>query len=57
MLHRTQSSTQEDYHSMREQTLAINNEYTTGLGNVGIRMVDGNEMNAFQPKGNNKLTN
>ena len=57
MLHRTQYSTQEDYHSVREQTLAINNEYTTGLGGVGRRMMDGNEMNVFQPKGNNKQTN
>ena len=55
MLHRTQSSsTQQDYHSVREQPLGIgiNNEYATGLGGVGRRTMDGNEMNAFQPKGN-----
>ncbi|CAB5395763.1 unnamed protein product [Rhizophagus irregularis] len=52
-LHRAQPSSTQDYHSVREQTLAIgmNNNYNTRLGGVGRRMMDGNEMNAFQSKG------
>ncbi|GBB84773.1 hypothetical protein RclHR1_11340006 [Rhizophagus clarus] len=57
-LYRAQpSSTQQGYHSVREQTLAIgmNNNYNTRLGGVGRRVIDENEMSAFQPKGNNRL--
>ncbi|CAB5376428.1 unnamed protein product [Rhizophagus irregularis] len=58
-LHRAQPSSTQDYHSVREQTLAIgmNNNYNTRLGGVGRRMMDGNEMNAFQSKGINKQIN